>query len=812
MCAHPLHSPFKNLTFTYRLSQFKLPKNSFMAELEEALIKKELTLALEQDPVDYDKVLQLSNQLAGLDKANVRFSVDAGVINRLGKELVGRSETALSELVKNAFDADASNVDLTFINSERVGGTLKIKDNGSGMTREQLINGFMRISSTDKVHHPKSPRFQRVRAGRKGIGRFATQRLGHKLTIITQPESAEEALEVVIEWDRFLADTELFSVSNQIKAITKKSSPGTLLIIDGLREAWSDAAIKRVYRYVSELLQPFPLSKQLPKSKTDPGFKVTFYRQDVDGNKNIVIDEQKAFLDQALAEINGKVDGQGNGHWSLKSERLNLDLKDVVVSKDKETSGPYTHLKNTYLRAYYYIFDPGLIPPQQFTFIRDTLKVRGGIRVYRNGFRVLPYGERDDDWAGLEESVRGRVILPPHGNNNFVGFIEITDPEGEIFEETASREGLFENDAFDELSRFTFQVLISAVLKIAEARSRKGTAGQKRLVTYETPTQTIEKAANKAIEVVEELKQEDKPVTNRENNPAPTQQHPAPTNLAALEESLKVIIGANQEQRVENNRLIDEINQLRVLAGIGLVIGQFIHEIKTYVTAFRLDIHELLKLLRGNEEALSILQNLDTNVQAFTTYRSYFERIFSDNISRELQPIELREVVNPFVKTIEPDAKRSGILVHSPIFEGYDLSTIPMHRSEWASILFNFYSNSKKAIFRAKRKGEVQIRCGKTDQYVFLEFSDNGDGIHTDSEDKIFDAFFTTSQPASRNAEYQEELTGMGLGLKIVRDIVESYRGEVYVSTPQMNFSTTIRIEIPRNPKKSDGNKVLVSG
>ena len=775
-----------------------------MPNPDEALVKEKIALALQESPIDYSKVIQLSNELAGFDENNVRFSVDAGVINRLGKELVGRAETALSELVKNGYDADASVVDLTFINSERVGGTLRIKDNGSGMTRNQLINGFMRISSTDKVHFPKSPNFGRVRAGKKGIGRFATQRLGNKLTIITQTESAEEALEVIIEWDQFLADTELFSVSSQIKSVNKKNSPGTLLIIDGLREAWSDVAIKRVYRYVSALLQPFPLSKQLPKSKSDPGFKVTFYRKNSHGNKSAIIDDQKAFLDQALAQINGRVDDKGKGYWSLISERLNIDLNDLAVSKGKEEITPYTYIKNIHLRAFYYIFDTSLIPSQQLTFIRDTLRVQGGIRVYRNGFRVLPYGERDDDWAGLEESVRGNVILPPHGNNNFVGFVEIVDPEGKLFEETASREGLFENDAFNELSDFSYQVLIGAVLKIAEARNRKGTASQKRPGISETPTQTIEKAASKAIEVVEELKQEVELVGHTEQNstPATTQQRPSHTNLVALEESLKIIVGANQEQRAENTRLIDEINQLRVLAGIGLVIGQFIHEIKTYVTAFRLDIHELLKLLGGNDEAVTILQNLDTNVQAFTTYRSYFERTFSDNVSRELQPIELREVVDPFVKTIEPDAKRSGILIHAPTFEGYGLFTVPMHRSEWASMLFNFYSNAKKAIIRAKRKGEIQIRCGKTDRYVFLEFSDNGDGIPTNNEDKIFDAFFTTSQPASRNAEYQEELTGMGLGLKIVRDIIESYRGEVHVVTPQGNFSTTIRVEIPRNPKK----------
>ena len=104
----------------------------------------------------YSEILALSNELAKYDQNNVRFTVDAGVIDRLGKELVSRQETAVSELVKNSYDADATTVTLTFENSQETGGTLIIEDNGVGMTREQLINGFMRISSTDKVSW-KSP-------------------------------------------------------------------------------------------------------------------------------------------------------------------------------------------------------------------------------------------------------------------------------------------------------------------------------------------------------------------------------------------------------------------------------------------------------------------------------------------------------------------------------------------------------------------------------------------------------------------------------------------------------------------------------
>ena len=116
--------------------------------MDEETIRKELAKTIAEDSENIDKILKLSHDLALTDKSNVRFSVDSSVIERLGRELVARHETAVSELVKNAYDADATIASLDFINVDYEGGTLIIDDNGNGMTLDQLINGFMRISSS----------------------------------------------------------------------------------------------------------------------------------------------------------------------------------------------------------------------------------------------------------------------------------------------------------------------------------------------------------------------------------------------------------------------------------------------------------------------------------------------------------------------------------------------------------------------------------------------------------------------------------------------------------------------------------------
>ncbi len=241
--------------------------------MDEASVREELEIILKKEPNNYGKILELSTKLAAFDNDNIRFSVDAGVIDRLGSELVARQETAVSELVKNAYDADATKVNIRFENSDSIGGTLYIEDNGTGMTRDQLINGFMRISSTAKIHNPLSDIYRRKRAGQKGIGRFAVQRLGEKLTITTQTANSNHSLVVVINWSDYSNDIDLLSVSNKIHSISKARESGTILKIELLKDKWSEASIKRIYNYVGDILQPFPLSEieENDDDTIDPG-------------------------------------------------------------------------------------------------------------------------------------------------------------------------------------------------------------------------------------------------------------------------------------------------------------------------------------------------------------------------------------------------------------------------------------------------------------------------------------------------------------------------------------------------------------
>ncbi|AOO64205.1 sensor histidine kinase [Sulfurospirillum halorespirans] len=742
-------------------------------------IREELQKVLENEPENYSKILKLSNELSKFD-SNIRFSVDAGIINRLGKELVGKRETAVAELVKNSYDADSTVVNLYFINTLEVGGTLKIDDNGIGMTKEDLVNGFMRLSSSYKIHNPISNKYSREKAGRKGIGRFSAQRLGTFLTIVTQTEADDFALKIEINWNNFISDIDLSVIEHRIEKVDKEKKHGTTLYIKNLRESWTDTVIKRVYRFVSEsdLLQPFPLSKAINNDSIDPGFKVYCFREDDEFEQEEVANDNLVLFQHSLAEIDAYVNKDGFACYSVKSDKLNLEEKNIVL-KDKT----YSELDNVNLKAYYYIYSSGYIPKMSEKIILDTANEFGGIRLYRNGFRVLPYAEKGNDWLRLDASTGRRIILPTHRNINYFGFIEIFDENGENFEEQSNREGLIENNAFIELQDFAYKVLTALAIKIAHIRGMKVTTSQEEWGNKKPQTRLSD--ILKKLEIIE-----------NQNNSASFNSDNRQITHGNIEDIKSEITKIIIEQEKEEKNLIDELNMLRVLAGLGLVIGEFVHEIKFFQSSFHADIDSLIDVLKDKE--LELAKSLKNNFLYLDTYRAYFDSAVSKNVERDLKAIELRDVVRVFIKAISQDYKKNEITFEKPIFNGYDIYTCEMHESEWASILFNFYSNSKKAIKKIGAKGRILISAGVDNNMVYLEFSDNGNGIDMKNREKVFNAFFTTNEPSGSNANEHEEMSGTGLGLKITKDIIDSYDGKIYVKTPIAGYSTTIRIELPK--------------
>ena len=179
----------------------------------------------------------------------LNFTVDSALLKELGERLVGKPHIALAELVKNGYDADATEV---IIDLDEKHDRITISDNGHGMTFDQFRDFWMRVGTPHKDQIRKSSHFQRQMTGSKGVGRLSAQFLASRLHLITvsgDPTHAStgrrstqpvEWLEANLNWDEAVKSGELTSA--QVRYDLKSSTPpfphGTAITLTGLKQSW----------------------------------------------------------------------------------------------------------------------------------------------------------------------------------------------------------------------------------------------------------------------------------------------------------------------------------------------------------------------------------------------------------------------------------------------------------------------------------------------------------------------------------------------------------------------------------------------
>lgn len=198
-----------------------------------------------------------------MDK-QLNFKFKARLANLFGTELVSSPSVALGELVKNSYDADATEIILTFRNIRKPGGTIIIEDNGEGMNADDLEQKWMVIGTQDKQEHPVSNLFKRRKVGEKGIGRFAVQRLGHKVLLKSKRQGEKTWNCLTINWDDYDRSSGLFdAISNdfhQEPASTEAS--GVIVTLENVREAWDEHSFNQLRKDLYLLFSPFREEEQ----------------------------------------------------------------------------------------------------------------------------------------------------------------------------------------------------------------------------------------------------------------------------------------------------------------------------------------------------------------------------------------------------------------------------------------------------------------------------------------------------------------------------------------------------------------------
>lgn len=444
------------------------------------------------------------------------FRVHTSVVFQLGESLISDVVQALVELVKNAYDADATFARVIVDTKEpppaqsrypNASGYILIEDDGSGMDSQTIENGWLTISDSKKRQQKKEKKLTvlgRTPLGDKGLGRLGTQRLGHNLEIFTRPEKSDVEYHVAFSWRDFQTATQFSEVPIFVRTSPATRSFGTTLLISDLRDRnyWSLDAADKLQEDLSKMISPYREVRSFRVAATVNGARLDLaeftekvretaqlrYRVDFNGEtfsingkarlnffrpekeedriqfKYLVeADDGKAFYDflskKKLASALNLSSAQRIG-WFVTYEKSALfdDMDALEVVEDEFTHRLHKANPGPF-HAEIDSFDLGTDIAEQSVFDRASeyknyIKTLSGIRVYRDGFGIRV----DPDWLKLgQQQTSGRSFYGLRPQNT-LGYVALSAEANSVLEEKTDREGFkvtpYYNNFYELMSQF----------------------------------------------------------------------------------------------------------------------------------------------------------------------------------------------------------------------------------------------------------------------------------------------------------------------------------------------------------------------
>ena len=184
----------------------------------------------------------------------LKFTFSGKMARLLGRESVSSDVAALLELIKNSHDADAKNVKITFqglTSKNKNDMKITITDDGHGMDARSIKNKWMVIGTDDKEIHQKTRSGKRYMVGNKGIGRFATEKLCKKTTLISKPTfESSKKFKLTINWSEYEKNNAVFeNIAFPLETINReKFNIWYNNILEEIRESWPIEKIIKTWR------------------------------------------------------------------------------------------------------------------------------------------------------------------------------------------------------------------------------------------------------------------------------------------------------------------------------------------------------------------------------------------------------------------------------------------------------------------------------------------------------------------------------------------------------------------------------------
>lgn len=724
------------------------------------------------------------------------FSVDARAMLTWGRESIKDDITAIVELVKNSYDADATAVVVTVAahDAEAQNRFLRVSDNGVGMSGDEVDDHWLRLGFSEKRRHKRTKR-KRRKTGEKGIGRISADRLGRVLELKTQARN-HDPVGLRVCWDEFeepgrdLASVPLQELAemgflvpgpvewdevNESFACESESHPssrrasGTELTIRGLRDEWTRERVGQLRDSLAALTPPF-------KEMAD--FQIRL-ETDLDESLNGIVDSPFMSAAEIEAEFDyepgesvrcrfrvRRKDGR-QGAPTVQSIKWNQFVSQAVA--DEESSDRRTTHRDLGTINVILLFYPRRSETLRGTTLalselRSFLDVHAGIKVYRDDIRVMPYGDPrkpEGDWLGLGD----RKARNPAGAgredwrvspNQLVGGVFLGRDDNPELSDTSGREGLVQSDAYHDLHSF----LMGCVFQL-EAHYHKLFLKQKE--PRANPQETVNELRSELDALADSLQEVEVELPTKGS-----------TQVIRVREQIDRASDKIRTARRSIEELASQATTYRGLATLGIASATFGHETEGSIEGVATAVGVAAQLLRRSPDQIeSVLDEL-TKAQSFAKRVSAWGAFALGRIKRDKRrraQIDVSGLVRRLIDELRPAFVASDIrLVLS--LRGVEGRIFPMDvESVLLNLLTNAYYFSKKS--KRERVVSVDLKQQKCDgkDGLLLEVADSGPGVATANREDIWRPLFTTKVDA-RNRK-----VGTGLGLAIVDNVVSDLGG-----------------------------------
>ena len=762
----------------------------------------------------------------------IPFKVSARTARLIGRENVANADGAIIELLKNSHDADASRAALYFTRN----GDILIVDNGHGMTGDIIEQLWMTIGTDDKALNPVSSK-KRVKSGAKGIGRFALDRLGDTTDMYTKTKNSEGIIHWSVDWRSF--DEFGLTVDNVeagIEVVSDKSmddialslsgkpyedffsdNSGTILYIRLPRDSWDETMLDSLYENLEALAVPltddeFRLEMQAEVLPEKYGEVRPFIEDEYDMKLNAHYDAASQVvsgriyrneLDIAQIEANlvgvFEQEGMGTSPYTLSEfERGYFDWSRSV----KELMPGYVDTNNQLASIGSFDFEIVFAKQGESSDEEDAKKYPykfvdyskrkawfnkfGGIKIFRDNFRVRPYGEKGNDWldlgkrqAGSPQGAGQRIGPYRLRPRQVAGSVRISRISNVFFDDKSSREGIQENETFD-----VFKNLLLAITGLLE---------RDRNVTFVAFSKLYDQTHE-----TEQKKKKGREVAARVRRDSDNQDAHKEYSQEDAEQMAETIEALDEDLHAAN----DHLSILRSLASAGLITAAAAHELRQlerHIKGRTSNLVDLISPLITKEAAAKrgeaydpyiLIKDLEKDDATILEWLHYALMPLQRD-KRRRKNVYLHEYFESLNMTWQNFFKDRSISLKYSLRGSKDDNQVKMFPIDLETIFNNLVVNSVESFNRQKEQADRQITiiCSAKGDSLQITYEDNGSGLDDAFRGSPSDVFIP--QVTSKRDEHGNE-TGTGMGMYLVKSVVDENGGTVRITKIDKGFGVTI--------------------